>query len=367
MSVSPLAFHQEHVTRPLITRAPQVEYSTAKYTQSATLKMLRTQASLLARPLRLMAAAAASSRALPVYTRSAAFCSKASEKSESVSDTSSSGTSPSSGTSSSSAGDKKNDQPDFWAGPKMLLSTVGSIGVLYVSYYFYKANFDVERTKELLKERYQQWPLYPPPGPSQAELITKVDHAGLNQEMMDTLSTWFLYEDNRRQHGVSRQFIIDTCRDVLHLLDSPDHSFGDELNAKCDAAVDDFVARGVGRSDEEKRLSGCGVSEVSRLLSALFEIHGGGDDIQEKAKDSLIEEVSRTYREQVQMAKAFQEAVKFEPLPDIAEDEADRAVLELELEQYQTELDEGKCDDERKQWLKKELKEVKKLLEEKKK
>ncbi|KAF4731550.1 hypothetical protein FOZ63_025850 [Perkinsus olseni] len=311
--------------------------------------MLRTQASLLARPLRLMAAAA-SSRALPIYTRSAAFCSKASEKSESVSDTSSSGSSSSSGTSSSSAGDKKNAQPDFWAGPKMLLSTVGSIGVLYVSYYFYKANFDVERTEELLKERYQEWPLYPPPGPSQAELITKVDHAGLNQEMMDTLSTWFLYEDNRRQHGVSRQFIIDTCRDVLHLLDSPDHSFGDELNAKCDAAVDDFVARG-----------------VSRLLSALFEIHGGGDDIQEKAKDSLIEEVSRTYREQVQMAKAFQEAVKFEPLPDIAEDEADRAVLELELEQYQTELDEGKCDDERKQWLKKELKEVKKLLEEKKK
>ncbi|EEQ98927.1 hypothetical protein Pmar_PMAR012941 [Perkinsus marinus ATCC 50983] len=67
------------------------------------------------------------------------------------------------------------------------------------------------------------------------------------------------------------------------------------------------------------------------------------------------------------MARAFQDAIKFEPLPDISEDEADRAVLVLELEQYQTELDEGKCDDGRKQWLKEEIKEVKKLLNEMKK
>ncbi|EER10455.1 hypothetical protein Pmar_PMAR010005 [Perkinsus marinus ATCC 50983] len=322
--------------------------------------MLRSQAGLLTRPLRLLTA---SNRVLPLCNRRLTFCTKASDKVENTS------TSTSSGSSSSSNGSttNKNNKPDFWAGPKMLLSTVGSIGVLYVSYYFYKANFDVERTKQLLKQQYQQWPLYPPPGPSQAELITRVDHAGLNQEMMDTLSTWFLYEDNRRQHGVSRQFIIETCREVLQLLDSPDRNFGDDLNAKCDAVVDDFVAQGVGRSDEEKRLSGCTVNEVSRLLSALFEIHGGGDDIQEKAKNNLIDEVSRTYREQVEMARAFQDAIKFEPLPDISEDEADRAVLVLELEQYQTELDEGKCDDGRKQWLQEEIKEVKKLLNEMKK
>ncbi|KAF4653925.1 hypothetical protein FOL47_010227 [Perkinsus chesapeaki] len=285
------------------------------------------------------------------------------------SDTSSS-TKADSDTSSStnkSSEDSNKNEPDFWAGPKMLLSTVGSIGILYVSYYFYKANFDIDRTKELLKERYEQWPLYPPPGPSQAELETKVDHASLNQEMMDTLSTWFLYEDNRRRQGVSRQFIIDTCRDVLGLLDSPEHPFSEEVNVKCDAAIDDFVNNGVGRTDAEKRLSGCSVNDVSRLLSALFEIHGGGDEMQDKAKQDLIDEVTKTYREQVERARAFQEAIKFDPLPEIADDEADMAVLQLELEQYQTELDSGEGDEDRKKWLRDEIKEVKRLIKEKEK
>ncbi|CAE8677982.1 unnamed protein product, partial [Polarella glacialis] len=154
-------------------------------------------------------------------------------------------------------GEKKEEKPEKkpmgWG--MFMVYVSGGIGGLTFLYYFYKANYSLHKTEILMLEAFRQLPLYSPPGPSTAELNSRLDGTDLPQDLVQGLAEWFVAIDLQEPGGVSRD-------DVLELMG--EFGFGEE-----EKPAKDFLFRGEGQIEERRRLTCAGLQETVTLVTDL--------------------------------------------------------------------------------------------------
>ncbi|CAE8739615.1 unnamed protein product, partial [Polarella glacialis] len=149
--------------------------------------------------------------------------------------------------------EKPEKKPMGWG--MFMVYVSGGIGGLTFLYYFYKANYSLHKTEILMLEAFRQLPLYSPPGPSTAELNSRLDGTDLPQDLVQGLAEWFVAIDLQEPGGVSRD-------DVLELMG--EFGFGEE-----EKPAKDFLFRGEGQIEERRRLTCAGLQETVTLVTDL--------------------------------------------------------------------------------------------------
>lgn len=266
-----------------------------------------------------------------------------------------------------------------WTATSLFLYGSGIAAATWVGYCAVLSGGSPHKTEIMIENSIKRLPLYRPPGRPEAERLSEMNQHGLDDATMEDLATWFMVEDKRTADGVSRSMVLDLVGESLGLLEPEEAEmekevelryprFGEEKGKQLSEVTKAFVHKGRGRLDEERRQAGCSLSEAAELLSSVVGIHG--DDVAEKVRQRLSKIVETNYKDSaLPTVSVFGNPMNIpappQPLPEVDEEEADRAVLKLELEQYKAELAGGDVDKERRKWLQNEIKTVEGLLQEK--
>ncbi|KAF4653210.1 hypothetical protein FOL46_009313 [Perkinsus olseni] len=265
-----------------------------------------------------------------------------------------------------------------WTATSLFLYGSGVAAASWVGYCAFQSGGNPHKTEIMIENSLKQLPLYKPPERPEAEKLSRVDQHDLGDATMKDLATWFMAEDKRAVDGVSRSMVLDFVGESLGLLEPEEAEmekdddkryprFGKGKGKQLSEVTKAFVHKGHGRLDEEKRQGGCSLSEAAEFLSSVIGIHG--DDAADKVRQRLHVIVEKNYKNTGTAVSVFQNPMNItpppQPLPEVDEEEANKAVLKLELGQYETELAEGDADKERKKWLQNEIKTVKGLLQKK--
>ncbi|KAF4664280.1 hypothetical protein FOL47_005210 [Perkinsus chesapeaki] len=266
-----------------------------------------------------------------------------------------------------------------WTATSLFLYGSGIAASGWVMYCAYQSGGSPHKTEIMIEDGLKRLPLYKPPERPEAEKLSRVDQHGLDDATMKDLGTWFMAEDKKAVDGVSRSMVLDFVGESLGLLEPEEAEmekeddlkyprFGKEMGKKLGEVTKAFVHKGHGRLDEQKRQSGCSVSDTAEFLSSVIAVHG--DDTADKVRERLHDIVEKNYKNVGPTLSIFQNPMNIppprEPMPEVDEAEATRAVLQLELEQYEAELADGDVDKDRKKWLQNEIEVVKELLKQNK-
>lgn len=139
-----------------------------------------------------------------------------------------------------------------------VLTGTGAVISLYVGWHFYQAGWNIKRTEVRLIERFRRLPLYPPPGPSVAELNSSIDFGSLETQTADALVQYFLLTDSRSE-GITRDDVVVFVEDELQLGKEEEKNI-----------IGIFVSRGRGENKERKRLCQIGLQEFLKLVNDLI-------------------------------------------------------------------------------------------------
>eukprot|EP00397_Hematodinium_sp_SG-2012_P066179 GEMP01098325.1.p1 GENE.GEMP01098325.1~~GEMP01098325.1.p1 ORF type:complete len:237 (+),score=45.52 GEMP01098325.1:35-745(+) len=142
---------------------------------------------------------------------------------------------------------------------KKILTATGAAISLYVGWHFYQAGYNIKRTEVRLIERFRRLPLYPPPGPTLAELNSTIDTGSLEKETADALIQYFLLTDAKGD-GITRDDVVVLVDEELHLGKEEEKNL-----------IGVFVSRGRGENRERKRLCQIGLQEFLKLLDDLVD------------------------------------------------------------------------------------------------
>eukprot|EP00746_Dinoflagellata_sp_MGD_P001000 gnl/MRDRNA2_/MRDRNA2_101860_c0_seq1.p1 gnl/MRDRNA2_/MRDRNA2_101860_c0~~gnl/MRDRNA2_/MRDRNA2_101860_c0_seq1.p1 ORF type:complete len:358 (+),score=82.92 gnl/MRDRNA2_/MRDRNA2_101860_c0_seq1:55-1128(+) len=130
---------------------------------------------------------------------------------------------------------------------------------LYIAWHYYKAGYDLNRTELLILEKLRRWPVFPPPGPSQAELNSRCDACGLPPAVYESLCQYFVETDKSSADGVLRDDVVTLIVDL-------------GLGSEEDKWIKSFIAEGSGRLEERKRLSSCSLEETIQLVAECMKL-----------------------------------------------------------------------------------------------
>lgn len=136
---------------------------------------------------------------------------------------------------------------------------------IYIAWNFYQAGYDLNRTELRILETLRNLSVFPPPGPTIAELNSRCDSPGLPKNVYDAWCQYFVETDNTSSDGVLRD-------DVVTLVVEFD------LASEEDKVIKAFIAEGRGRIDERKRLSSCSLDETLKLVEELLRTSGKDPD-----------------------------------------------------------------------------------------
>lgn len=166
--------------------------------------------------------------------------------------------------------------------PTFFFYISGGISGTIFLYYLYKAKGNLHKTEVLLLAAFRRLPLYYPPGPSPASKNSELDFKGLPEELAMEFAQWFLAVDLREPEGVTRDLILELLTDLGF----------DESEKACK----NFVLRGDGQLEEEKRMSAVSLQASVRLLSELLLPEADRDEEDNARRTSLMpsETVSST-------------------------------------------------------------------------
>ncbi|EER03003.1 hypothetical protein Pmar_PMAR016930, partial [Perkinsus marinus ATCC 50983] len=233
-----------------------------------------------------------------------------------------------------------------WTATRLFLYGSGTAAAAWLAYCAIHSGGDPHKTEIMIEESIKQLPLYRPPERPEAERLSRIDQHDLDDATMKDLATWFMAEDKRAADGVSRSTVLDFIGESLGLLEPEEAEmekednlryprFGRDKGKLLHEVTKAFVHKGHGRLDEEKRQAGCSVSEAAELLSSVIAIHG--DDTADRVQERLHKIIETNYKDTgLPEVSVFQNPMNIpppvQPLPEVDEEEANRAVLKLELE-----------------------------------
>ena len=150
------------------------------------------------------------------------------------------------------------DDPVKWTFGRFVRYGIAGSSLIWVSYHIYLAGGNMHTAEILMTEKLKRLPFHPPPDdsltPAQRNSANPVVSASVSQSLLEEFTNWFIEKDAKTTTGVTRQDVIDK----LCKLGTP----LDELAEK------EFLHRGRGRVDEQRRLSGVGLAGAVTALEA---------------------------------------------------------------------------------------------------
>jgi len=170
------------------------------------------------------------------------------------------------------------DGPMGWG--KFTLYLGSGFSSLIFLYYFYQARYDLHQTEILLLDRFRRLPLYWPAGGSVAEANTAINAEGLPPDVVSAFCEWFIATDLQETGGVVREDVLELFEDLGLSEDHP--------------AAKDYLHRGEGQLEEQRRFSGAGLQESVVLLAKMAApTEGSGWKVGEEAVKTMQRKTRR--------------------------------------------------------------------------
>eukprot|EP00400_MALV-I_sp_L67-5_P000767 gene767-897_t len=158
--------------------------------------------------------------------------------------------------SSSSTEPKEDKEKSVWTVQRFAGVAFTFFGSMYIGFNVYKCNGNINQAESRIIGQMKKMHFYPPPGPTPAELNSRMADTNLEPETTHYLSHYFIHFDNAKPgNGFSRE-------DTLELIDCA----GFDENAE---PCRDFLARAAGHIEEHRRAKSASLNEVLSLVDWL--------------------------------------------------------------------------------------------------